>query len=139
MPSHRPYTRRGAERGAAGKPAAYVISTLQHDPLTSVKLINKLLLQGIEIQRASKPFTTADGTATLTDALAVGRYDGKSVTETGNRPRRAAVAASVTYPAWTDSANVCDPAWVSVTDPMLVVRRHVDLLRVRSAICRPAR
>ncbi|MGH3208450.1 MAG: putative leader peptide [Trebonia sp.] len=28
---------------------------------------------------------------------------------------------------------------MSVTDPMLVVRRHVDLLRVRSAICRPAR
>ncbi|MGH3272412.1 MAG: putative leader peptide [Trebonia sp.] len=26
-----------------------------------------------------------------------------------------------------------------VTDPMLVVRRHVDLLRVRSAMCRPAR
>jgi len=49
------------------------------------------------------------------------------------------VAASVTYPDWTDSANVCDPAWVSVTDPMLVVRRHVDLLRVRSAMCRPAR
>ncbi|MFC4063194.1 putative leader peptide [Planomonospora corallina] len=24
-------------------------------------------------------------------------------------------------------------------DPMLVVRRHVDLLRVRSAICRTAR
>ncbi|WP_373293860.1 MULTISPECIES: putative leader peptide [Planomonospora] len=24
-------------------------------------------------------------------------------------------------------------------DPMLVVRRHVDLLRVRSAICRNAR
>jgi len=28
---------------------------------------------------------------------------------------------------------------MSVTDPLLVVRRHVDLLRVRSAICLPAR
>ncbi|WP_422290027.1 putative leader peptide [Trebonia sp.] len=28
---------------------------------------------------------------------------------------------------------------MNVTDPMLVVRRHVDLLRVRSAMCRPAR
>ncbi|MGA3237840.1 MAG: M14 family zinc carboxypeptidase [Bryobacteraceae bacterium] len=53
--------KRQTERGAAGKPAAYLISTLQHDPLTSVKLINKLLGQGIEIQRASKTFTTAGG------------------------------------------------------------------------------
>jgi len=45
----------------------------------------------------------------------------------------------VTYFDWTDRTKVCDPAKVSVTDPMLVVRRHVDLLRVRSAICRPAR
>jgi len=28
---------------------------------------------------------------------------------------------------------------MSVTDPLLVVRRHVDFLRVRSAICLPAR
>ena len=53
--------KRQTERGAAGKPAAYVISSLQHDALTSVKLVNKLLVQGIEIHRASKPFTTADG------------------------------------------------------------------------------
>ena len=53
--------KRQTERGAAGKPGEYVISTLQQDPLTSVKLINKLLLQGIEIQRASKPFSTAAG------------------------------------------------------------------------------
>ena len=53
--------KRQTERGAAGKPAAYLISTLQHDPLTSVKMINKLLVQGIEIQRATKPFTTASG------------------------------------------------------------------------------
>ncbi len=29
--------KRQTERGAAGKPAAYLISTLQHDPLTSIK------------------------------------------------------------------------------------------------------
>jgi hypothetical protein len=53
--------KRQTERGAAGKPAAYLISALQHDPLTSIKMVNKLLVQGIEIQRASKPFTTAAG------------------------------------------------------------------------------
>jgi len=53
--------KRQTERGAAGKPAAYLISTLQHDPLTSIKMIDKLLGQGIEIQRASKTFITAGG------------------------------------------------------------------------------
>ena len=53
--------KRQTERGAAGKPAAYLISTLQHDPLTSIKMINKLLVQGIEIQRASKAFSTGSG------------------------------------------------------------------------------
>ncbi|MEK7751931.1 MAG: M14 family metallopeptidase, partial [Acidobacteriota bacterium] len=53
--------RRQTERGAQGKPAAYVIPRAQHDPLTAVKLINKLLAQGIEIQQAPKGFTTADG------------------------------------------------------------------------------
>ena len=53
--------KRQTERGAAGKPVAYLISTLQHDPLTSIKMINKLLLQGIEIQRATKAFTTSTG------------------------------------------------------------------------------
>ncbi|MEO8372301.1 MAG: peptidase M14 family protein, partial [Candidatus Solibacter sp.] len=53
--------KRQTERGASGKPAAYLISALQHDPLTSIKMVNKLLVQGIEIQRASKPFTTGAG------------------------------------------------------------------------------
>ena len=66
-------------------------------------------------------------------------YNGKFLPVTGNRPGRASVTGSVTYPDWTDSAKMCDPAWVSVTDPMLVVRRHVDLQRVRSAMCRLAR
>jgi hypothetical protein len=41
--------------------------------------------------------------------------------------------------AWTAGFVTCDPVEMSVTDPLLVVRRHVDLLRVRSAICRDAR
>ncbi len=53
--------RRQTERGAQGKPAAYVIPRAQHDPLTAVKMVNKLLAQGIEIQQAPKGFTTADG------------------------------------------------------------------------------
>ena len=53
--------KRQTERGAAGKPAAYLISTLQHDPLTAIKMVNKLLGQGIEVQRAGKTFTTASG------------------------------------------------------------------------------
>ena len=53
--------KRQTERGAAGKPAAYLVTTLQHDPLTAIKMINKLLGQGIEVQRAAGPFTTASG------------------------------------------------------------------------------
>ncbi|HMC58499.1 MAG TPA: M14 family metallopeptidase, partial [Candidatus Solibacter sp.] len=53
--------KRQTERGAAGKPAAYLITTLQHDPLTGIKMVNKLLAQGIEIQRATRPFATASG------------------------------------------------------------------------------
>ena len=41
--------------------------------------------------------------------------------------------------AWTFRVVTCDAAEMTVTDPLLVVRRHVDLLRVRSAICRDAR
>jgi len=44
----------------------------------------------------------------------------------------------MTHPRWTGKPAICDPAEVSVPDPLLVVRRHVDFLRVRSAICRPA-
>ena len=33
---------RQTERGAAGKPGAYVASSAQHDPLTT-KMVNKLL------------------------------------------------------------------------------------------------
>lgn len=58
---------------------------------------------------------------------------------TGNSRRAPVVHVNVTDLDWTDSMKVCDPAEVRVTDPMLVVRRHVDLLRVHSAICRLAR
>jgi hypothetical protein len=49
--------RRQTERGEAGKPAAYVIPAEQHDPLTASKMVNRLLLQGIEVQRAAREFT----------------------------------------------------------------------------------
>lgn len=53
-------SKRQTERGAAGEIAgtrAYVIPAEQHDPLTAVKLVNKLLVQGVEVQRASAQFT----------------------------------------------------------------------------------
>ena len=53
--------KRQTQRGAEGKPAAYVIPATQHDPLTAAKLVNKLLLQGIEVQQAPKGFTTTGG------------------------------------------------------------------------------
>jgi hypothetical protein len=37
--------------------------------------------------------------------------------------------------SWTAGSVGCDPAAMGVTDPLLVVRRHVDFLRIRSAIC----
>jgi hypothetical protein len=55
--------KRQTERGAAGKPGAYLISMLQPDPLTAEKLVNKLLGQGIEVQRVTKAFNTASGMA----------------------------------------------------------------------------
>jgi hypothetical protein len=46
--------KRQTERGAQGKPAAYAIPINQHDPLTVIKMINTLLLSGIEIRQAKK-------------------------------------------------------------------------------------
>jgi hypothetical protein len=48
-------------RGAEGKPAAFVIPATQHDPLTMVKLVNKLREQGVEVARARTAFTVASG------------------------------------------------------------------------------
>ena len=53
--------KRQTERGAAGKPGAYVIPAAQHDPLTADLMINKLLGQGIEIKQAAKPFSLPSG------------------------------------------------------------------------------
>jgi hypothetical protein len=49
--------RRQTERGAAGKPAAYVVPAAQHDPLTAAKLVNQLLVQGVEVLRSPQGFT----------------------------------------------------------------------------------
>lgn len=48
--------KRQTERGAKGTPKAYVIPVAQHDPLTALKMINTLLLSGIEIKQAQKDF-----------------------------------------------------------------------------------
>ena len=53
--------KRQTERGAAGKVKAYVIPSDQHDKLTAALLVNKLLVQGIEIEKISQPFTTSKG------------------------------------------------------------------------------
>ena len=53
--------KRQTERGAQGKPAAYAIPAAQHDSLTAVTMVNKLLGQGIEVQQAPRGFTTAGG------------------------------------------------------------------------------
>jgi hypothetical protein len=54
--------KRQTERGAAGSPSAFVIPAEQHDALTAVTLVNKLLTQGIEVKRASRDFVQ-DGVA----------------------------------------------------------------------------
>jgi hypothetical protein len=49
--------KRQTERGAAGTPRAFIVPAEQHDPLTAVKMINKLLVQGVEVRQAAKGFT----------------------------------------------------------------------------------
>ena len=49
--------KRQTDRGAAGTPAAYIIAAEQHDPLTATKLVNKLLVQGIEVHGSPQGFT----------------------------------------------------------------------------------
>ena len=51
--------KRQTERGAQGKPKAYIIPITQHDPLTAVKMVNTLLLSGIEIKQAQKEFNAS--------------------------------------------------------------------------------
>ena len=46
------------ERGAMAKPNAYVISLAdQHDPLTAMKMVQNLLNQGVDVERATSAFT----------------------------------------------------------------------------------
>jgi len=53
--------KRQTERGAQGETKAYVVSVNQHDPLTAGKMINKLLVQGIDIQQAKAPIALSTG------------------------------------------------------------------------------
>jgi len=53
--------KRQTERGGEGHPAAYVIPAAQHDSLTATKLVAKLLVQGVEIRTAEKPFVGSGG------------------------------------------------------------------------------
>jgi hypothetical protein len=48
--------KRQTERGVQGKTKAYVIPINQHDPLTVIKMINTLLLSGVEIKKAQQEF-----------------------------------------------------------------------------------
>ena len=48
---------RQIQRGMGGDVKAYVIPADQHDPLTMTKMVNKLLLQGITVERAPAGFT----------------------------------------------------------------------------------
>ncbi len=63
--------KRQTERGAEGKPVAYAVPAAQHDPLTAVKMVNKLLGQGIEVQQAVKGFTTGQGMTYLAGSFVV--------------------------------------------------------------------
>jgi len=51
--------RRQVERGAKGRPAGYVIPATQHDPLTALKLVQKLLGQGVEVMQAANAFSSS--------------------------------------------------------------------------------
>jgi hypothetical protein len=49
--------KRQTERGAAAATKAYLIPINQHDPLTTMTMVNKLLGQGVEVKRATQAFT----------------------------------------------------------------------------------
>jgi hypothetical protein len=52
--------KRQTERGEEGSTKYYVVPHDQHDPLTSEKMIQKLLLQGLEINMAEEDFLAGD-------------------------------------------------------------------------------
>jgi hypothetical protein len=47
---------RQIERGREQDPAAYVIPADQHDPLTTTKMVNRLIWQGVDVERAEAEF-----------------------------------------------------------------------------------
>jgi hypothetical protein len=49
--------RRAVETGLAGKPYAYVLAPAQHDPHAAARLVNALIENGIEVERALEPFS----------------------------------------------------------------------------------
>ena len=48
---------RQTRRGAEGETRAFVIAAEQHDPETMLKMVDKLLLQGIDVRRSDAGFT----------------------------------------------------------------------------------
>ena len=69
--------KRQTERGEAGSPRAYVVPANQHDPLTAAKLVEKLLVQGIQVHRAGEGFC-ADGVEYLPGSYVVSMAQPKS-------------------------------------------------------------
>ncbi|MFA4947615.1 MAG: M14 family zinc carboxypeptidase [Candidatus Krumholzibacteriia bacterium] len=51
---------KAVERGKTEKPFAYIIPAPQRDPVTAVRLVEALMLGGVEVHRASKDFTAGD-------------------------------------------------------------------------------
>jgi hypothetical protein len=51
---------KAVERGKSEKPFAYIIPTPQRDPVTAARLVEALMLGGVEVHRAAKDFTVAD-------------------------------------------------------------------------------
>ncbi|MFQ5721981.1 MAG: peptidase M14 family protein, partial [Candidatus Aminicenantales bacterium] len=48
--------KRQTERGAQGQPKGFIIPASQHDTLTMIKMINTLLLSGLEIKESAQEF-----------------------------------------------------------------------------------
>jgi len=83
---------RQTERGEKDKLYAYVILPAQHDPLTTIKLVQKLLTLGIEVKRARKEFTI--------DGL---KYPEGSYALFLAQPKMAAVKTLLGRTAWPDN------------------------------------
>ena len=63
--------RRAVERGRAGGPFAFVISTSQHDPHAAAKLKNLLIDGAVEVHRAQSAFTAGGATWPAGSAIVV--------------------------------------------------------------------